>query len=496
MNTTLTRRSLLGAVAGLAASGQSTRRRPNVLFYFPDQLRAQEVGYNGGKNVPTPHIDRLAREGVTFTNAISTCPICTPYRAMVQTGRWPTLSAGIMNWINLPSTGQSMADVFARAGYETGFIGKWHLAAGRRAGSLKRGEPVTPDPESEFVPPGPMRLGYQHWEAYNFHANFSKAYYYRDRPERLYMPRYETDSETDMAIEFMRRRRNSGKPFFLTVAPHPPHPPWRKDQAPLKNLSQMPEHLYWRPNVKGRKDAPHYDPRCYYAMVGNVDDNIGRLMRFLEESGLAEDTIVVFSSDHGEMLASQGRYNKMVAYAEAIDIPLIYRWPGRIPSGLKSDVLFTPMDQFPTLAGLCDLEIPGIVNGMNLSAAAFGRTGPERDAALLANYVSHWDYPETMTEWPEWRGVRTKQHTYVRWLNGAEELYDNLADPYQMRNLFDGRAVPPEMARLRSRLRDLLQDSHDEFLPGDRYAEWMTPDRDIIRNALGPLPPSSPLDGG
>jgi arylsulfatase A-like enzyme len=455
-----------------------------VLFYFADQVRACELGYRGGQNIATPHIDRLASQGVVFTHAISSCPLCTPYRAMLQTGRWPTLSGGVLNWVNVPSTGESIADVFARAGYDTGFIGKWHLAAGARAGSLKRGQPVKPRPESEYVPPGPARMGYQHWAAYNFHANFATAFYYRDTSERLIMPRYETDAETDLALEFMRARAANGRPFFLMVAPHPPHPPWRPEQSPAGYLDRVPQQLHWRANVKARKEGPLNDPRCYFAMLANVDDNVGRLLKFLAESGLAGSTVVVFTTDHGEMLASQGRYNKMVPYAEAVDIPLIVRWPGRIRAGSKSEALYTPMDHFPTLVSLCGLSTPGIVNGMDLSAHALGRRGAERDAALMMNYVSHWDYPETNTDWPEWRGIRTPQYTYVRWLNGAEELYDNLADPLQLRNLYDGRRAPEVMARLRSRLKDRLAESHDDFPPGTAYAGWFTPDRDMLRNAL------------
>lgn len=136
---TLSRRSFLGAAAaGVAAGAQGAGKRPNVLFYFADQIRAQDVGYHGGKNIPTPNIDRFAGQGVTFTNAISNFPICTPYRAMLQTGRWPALSAGIMNWTNLPPTGQSMANVFAGAGYDTGFIGKWHPAAAARLAGMSQ----------------------------------------------------------------------------------------------------------------------------------------------------------------------------------------------------------------------------------------------------------------------------------------------------------------------------------------------------------------------
>jgi arylsulfatase A-like enzyme len=486
MNPQISRRALLASTGVSLAAAQQTKK-PYVLFFFPDQVRANELGYNGGKNVPTPSIDRFASQGMVFQNALSTCPLCTPYRAMLQTGRWPALSGGVMNWVNIPSTGQAIGDVFARGGYDTGYIGKWHLAAGMNAGTLKRGVPGNPGPESEFVPPGPSRMGYKYWAAFNFHTNFSNAFYYRDTPERLFMPRFETDSETDFAIDFLKARSNASEPFFLMVAPHPPHPPWRPDQTPAGSLDRMPKALHWRPNVKGRRDAANADPHCYFAMLSNADENFGRLLKYLDDSGLAENTIVVFTSDHGEMMASQGRYNKMVPYAEAVDIPLIVRWPKHVRAGSKSDAIYTPIDHLPTLASLCGLEIPPLANGMDLAGHVLGRKSKERDAALIMNHVSHWDFPESGTEWPEWRGVRTKQFTYIRWLNGAEELYDNAGDPYQTRNLWDGRRDPDAIAGMRSRLRDLLREAHDEFPPGTKYAEWFTPARDLVRNALGPV---------
>jgi len=231
-------------------------------------------------------------------------------------------SVGRRDELDQPAVpGQSIGEVFARGGYDTGYIGKWHLAAGARAGSLKRGEATTTRPEPEFVPPGPGRMGYQNWAAFNFHTNFSKAFYYRDTPQRLVMPRYETDSETDFALDFLKGRSGSSKPFFLMVAPHPPHPPWRPEQAPAGSLDRAPKTLHWRPNVKGRRDAPQVDPRCYFAMLSNVDENFGRLLKYLDETGQADNTIVVFTSDHGEMMASHGRYNKMVPYAEAVRYP-------------------------------------------------------------------------------------------------------------------------------------------------------------------------------
>ncbi|HOW18303.1 MAG TPA: sulfatase-like hydrolase/transferase, partial [Phycisphaerae bacterium] len=349
-------------------------RRPNVVVVFDDQLRADACGVYGGRNIATPNIDRLAREGVTFDNALSTCPLCTPFRGMLQTGRYPTHTGILLNWIEVNPRERSIAHVFREAGYRTGFIGKWHLAAGRRkrAGAhamtpqdkerIAKAEAayVRENPEPEYVPPGPARLGYDHWQAYNFHSDFQKAYYYEDTPKRLVMPRYETDSEIDMAIAFMRGQQAGGTPFLLMVAPHPPHPPHTPAACPAGYLERVRPDLVWAPNVP--EDHRHRrDPtavRCYYAMAANFDDNLGRLLDFLDSSGLARDTIVVFTSDHGDMLGSHGRENKMVPYREAVNIPCIIRWPGHIPAGRRVDVLQTPMDHLPTLCALAGLAPP------------------------------------------------------------------------------------------------------------------------------------------
>jgi len=259
---------------------------------------------------------------------------------MVQTGRYPTHTCLVMNWVDMRPSEVGIAEVFGAAGYDTGFIGKWHLAAGRlRHAGLMPPEKAAPprDPEPEFVPPGEARAGYRHWEAHNFHSDFAHAFYYRDTPERLIMPRYETDAETDMAISFIRRHADGGPPFFLMVAPHPPHPPWRPDQTP--------------------------------------------------EGALARDTIAVFTSDHGEMLWSHGRRNKMVFYEEAIRIPLAIRWPGVIPAGVRSDALYEPIDHMPTLLALAGLAAPATCDGLDLSPAARGDGSEDaggRSAALLA----------------------------------------------------------------------------------------------------------------
>jgi len=494
------------ATSELSTAASSTARsRPNVVVVFDDQLRADVCGVYGGQNITTPNIDRLAEQGITFNNAFSTCPLCTPFRGMLQTGRYPTHSGVVLNWIEVNPNQRCIAHVFRDAGYETGFIGKWHLAAGARKKTVKH--VMTPkqqkrnsemmqayarvNPETEYVPPGPQRLGYNHWQAFNFHCAFNNYYCYEDTSERLTKPGYETDIQFDQAIAFMRQQQASKRPFLMMVAPHPPHPPFGPEHCPPRYLDKIPEDLIWDPNVP-ENHRLRRDPlamRCYYAMAKNFDDNLGRLLDFLDRTGLSENTVLVFTSDHGDMLGSHGRRNKMVPYREAVNIPCIVRWPGHIPAGRKLDVLQTPMDHFPTLCGLAGLQAPDTCDGLDLSGVLLGTKGVDRDAVLMMNYVSHWDYFDTGTNWPEWRAVRTRRHTYVKWLNGKEELYDNVDDPYQMRNLVESPEGRPFLERLRARLAGLLADAHDEFLPGTAYADWYDDERNLVRTALGPVGP-------
>jgi arylsulfatase A-like enzyme len=480
-----------------ADDGVPAPTKPNVLFVFDDQLRADVCGVYGGRNITTPNIDRLADEGVVFTNSVSSCPLCTPYRGMVQTGRYPTHSGIVLNFVeaNHVQNPHCLADVFAAAGYETGFIGKWHLSSGwrREEGLYQPNASAVAAyqakyPETEYVAPGPGRLGYGHWQAFNFHANFNDYYYYEDEPRKIYSDRYETDTETDQAIAYMEKCRQSGRPFFMSVAPHPPHPPFDPAYIPAGYLEQVPEKIWWSPNVPADNLPSDLEMRYYLAMAKNVDDNLGRLMDYLETSGLAADTIVVFTSDHGDMHGSHGRYNKMVPYAEAINIPLIVRWPKRIVTRARLEALQMPMDHLPTLCGLVGLPIPGEVDGADLSKVILGQARDTREEILIGSYTSDWDFCQTGTSWPEWRGVKTRQYTYCRWLAGGEEIYDNLEDPYQMENLVESGGASEVLEKLRSRLSDLLAAAHDDFRPGTGYGEWYDDQRNLVRTGLGPVP--------
>jgi len=490
------------AAVGTAALGipgcrkPAPAKKPNILFVFDDQLRADVCGVYGGRNITTPHIDRLASQGAAFSNSISSCPLCTPYRGMLQTGRYPTHSGILMNFVEASQiqNPHCMANIFGAAGYDTGFIGKWHLSSGwrREEGLYGPNEAAVKayrekNPETEYVAPGPGRLGYKHWQAFNFHVAFNDYYYYEDEPKRLYSGRYETDTQIDQAITYMENHKDSGNPFLLFVAPHPPHPPFSPDYIPEGYLEKVPEKIHWSLNVPEDNPRKLMDMRCYLAMAKNMDDNLGRLMDYLETSGLAKDTILVFTADHGEMHGSHGRLNKMVPYKEAMKIPLIIRWPNHIRAGIRIDPLQTSIDHLPTLCGFAGINIPLEADGTDLSRVILGKEKDSREEVFIGSYTSHWDFFQTGILWPEWRGVRTKQYTYCKWLTGEEELYDNSEDPFQMNNLASGTAELPVLKRMRSRLKDFLAAAHDDFLPGPAYGEWYDERRNLIRTGLGPL---------
>ena len=181
----------------------------------------------------------------------------------------------------------------------------------------------------------------------------------------------------------------------------------------------------------------------------------------------------------------------MVPYAEAVRVPVIVRWPGRIAAGTRTDTLHTPLDHLPTLASLAGLDAPAGLDGIDLAPELLDGAAPDRDAVLMSNYTAHWDYFMTSSQpganWPEWPGVKTKQYTYARWITGEVELYDGAADPFQMHDLSGDPAYAPVVEELEARLQALLAEAHDEFLPGNGYVEWIDRERNIVRTGLGPV---------
>ena len=425
-------------------------RRPNIVLVFADQMRAQDCGFMGSGEVRTPHLDRMAQEGVTFTNAVSTCPVCTPYRASLLTGRFPLTLGVVQNDVRLSTSEVSIAHVLRDEGYHTGYIGKWHLDGQYRGG---------------FTPPGPRRQGFEHWRVANCNHRYLNGYYYADDPEPVSMEGYDADWQTDQTIEYITGHAH--EPFCLLLSWGPPHNPcWL---MPEEYKVYSPEDVTLRPNVPGElADASRQEIAGYWCHITALDRNLGRIVSALDEAGVADDTILVFTSDHGDMLGSQGHQRKQKPWEESLMVPCVMRWPGYMPAGLRSETLINATDVMPTLLGLVGAPIPDAVEGFDLSHAALGEQGFEPASAFIGNPCPfHGDAGGL----PEWRGVRTPTHTYVRGLDGPMLLYDNIADPYQLSNLVDSPDAAETVAQLDDELDDWLAKLDDDFATKEEYIE-------------------------
>ncbi len=441
-----------------AATGSPAAPRPSVVFLLADQWRAKATGYEQDPNARTPQLDRLARHSIVFRQAISVCPVCTPYRAALLTGRYPTTTGMFLNDLYLPDEELSLAEVFKQAGYDTGYIGKWHLDGhGREA----------------YIPPE-RRQGFEFWMAAECDHNYPHSHFYTgDSPVKRYWEGYDAFAQTRQAQEYLRQAARRARPFFLFVSygvPHFPH-----HTAP-KEFQAMhpPEKITFAPNVPDamRTERLRREASGYYAHCTALDQCIGDIVRTLDETGLADRTVLVFTSDHGEMMGSHGcpPARKQVPYDESIRVPLLVRYPpAHRGTGRVVQTPIVTVDLMPTLLSLAGVPCPKTAEGEDLSDLIRG--GPERlDRAVLFMNVSPFadNYPGK-----EYRGLRTSRYTYVRDLNGPWLLFDDQADPYQLQNLVGRPECRQLQEQLDRRLQAALRAIGDDFKPRQHYlARW------------------------
>lgn len=428
------------------------KRRPNVLFIVADEWRAQATKYNGDVNVITPVLDRLAGESISFDNAVSGCPVCCPARASIMTGQYPLTNGVFINDVELRPNAPTLAEVFAKAGYQTGYIGKWHLHGSPDGNYGRRLTPVPPD----------KRLGFEYWKACECTHEYNHSLYFEGNdPTPKYWPGYDAFAQTDDACRFIEKRAN--EPFFLFLSLGPPHFPY--PTAPEKDRELFAKQaLTLRPNVPADKRAEAEGIlRGYYAHMAALDECFARLLKTLDRQQIAENTIVVFTSDHGDMMLSQGLTTKLYPWEESVRIPFLLRYPGRFGRrGRRVPTTLNMPDIMPTLLGLAGLRIPEAVQGRDLFAHGV------RDAGAWIGL------PVPITEArrygiAEYRGVRNNRYTYVRSIHGPWLLYDNQQDPYQMHNLCDRPAGARAQAEMNRLLEARLRELKDQFLPARDY---------------------------
>jgi arylsulfatase A-like enzyme len=417
-------------------------RRPNVLLIIPDQLRAQSLGCMGNPDVRTPHIDRLASEGILFRQTFANTPVCCPARAILMTGEYPHKNGMVANDLRLRESKVTLAELLKEQGYQTGFIGKWHLDGGRR------------DPG--FVPPGPRRQGFDFWAACECRHTHFQPVFFRDTPEPIRGQKFEAEVLTDLALEFLRANRE--RPFFLVVSMGPPHDPYGAPEKYMKMYD--PQKLTMRPNWQpGVRQAGREHLAAYYAAITAIDDQIGRLMQNMKDLSLDRDTIVLFTSDHGDMLGSQGARLKRKPWEESIRVPGILRYPAKVPAGRQVDTLFSHVDFAPTLLSLCGAKAPAPMQGTDLSGVVLGQTEKGPDSVFFQIFVP---FAGDGTPHP-WRGVRTNRHMYARTEKEPWVLYDLEKDPDELRNLVNDPASTAVRQRLEERLAKWMKDTGDSW---------------------------------
>lgn len=418
------------------------------MILLADQLRGGELGCTGNPLGVTPHIDVLADRGVVVEHCYANSPVCCPNRANLLTGTYPLRHGVIGNDLPLPSDVNLTSEVFADAGYRTGYIGKWHLDG---------------VPRSKYTPPGPRRHGFQYWAAYNCTHDYFSPKYYTDTPQLITQLGYEPEVQTDLAIEFLDALDPSAA-FMLVLSWGPPHDPY--DQVPERYKSQVHLDGYQPPPNLAHPEGEETATRIYHDYLAGVralDEQVSRLVARLHELDRFDDTITVFTSDHGDMLGAHGWVGKQMPYEESIGVPLIVTWPDGLPAGARREGLMATVDLSPTLLGLAEIPDAEQRDGTNRSRL-LREGGAGADEIYIQN-ITRFD-EAIKSRKPEWRGLRTDRWTYAEtpgrrpWL-----LFDNANDSSQQVNLATSAAHRDVRDELQGKLGRYLAATGDPFLP-------------------------------
>jgi arylsulfatase A-like enzyme len=495
--------AILLSLAGTAAAQSASR--PNIVFIMSDDHAAHAIGAYGSRVNRTPNIDRLAREGAILRNVFATNSICTPSRAAILTGQYSHIN-GVTMFNRFDSSRLTVAQLLHGGGYYTGMIGKWHLGS---------------DP-----------IGFDRWEILPGQGAYFDPVLYTATAETTYTGRYVTDVITDLAIEFIRRRPR-GKPFFLMLHHKAPHRSWDPDSAHRAQFANrwIPEPATLWDTYATRTDAIHENEQRiakdltnrdlklsppaalsgqaladwfaakpesvvvdragehvrltgeslvrwkyqrymqdYLATVQSVDDNVGRVLDYLDRSGLARNTIVIYTSDQGFFLGDHGMYDKRFMYEESLRMPFLVRWPAGIKPGTSVDAIALNVDFAPTFLEVAGSRAHPDMQGRSLLPLLRGRTPASWRTSMYYRYYHDPGHHNTRAHY----GIRTLMHKLIYfWRKDQWELFDLVSDPLELHNLYGQpgqerltSALKAELMRLKRELRDEDQLANQQFESG------------------------------
>lgn len=482
----------LALSTGVAAASEvgdiptSHRKRPNVVFILTDQHNVRGLGCYGGPDVETPVLDGLAGDGVRFDRAYCQVPVCVPNRSGIFTGRYPQTLGTYTNSCP-PSLAEPMLPWYlAHAGYVTGGFGKTHFSHNEERGFME------------------TDITFQNYNAFLATRGIESAFPNPPTPDEWPFCGYVGDSPipaelsfanwvTHNGIEFLRK--HTEEPFFLYLGYYGPHPPYQApkpyaDRYDARTLTLPPRYTQAqqekRPKLmRGFQHLTESQLRAtlrqYYGLCTHIDENIGRLLTELDALGLEEDTLVVFSTDHGNHLGSYNRIGKTwTLHDSCLRVPLLMRWPGHIPAGHVVNGMVQSIDILPTILELAGLDAPDTVQGESRAAEARGQCEGGRDAVFAGTWNNVDPADRSKTAWGQ-QCIRTRTHKLITWTTGERELYDLLKDPWEYDNIADTPEAAPVQARLQQELLTWWLQVQDRTVS---HGKFPTADRDAIEEHL------------
>lgn len=440
--------------------------RPNILFIMSDDHAAHAISAYGSKVNETPNIDRIAKEGMLFSNCFAVNAICTPSRATILTGKYSHIN-GVPVFNRFDGSQWTVAKELQRAGYYTGMIGKWHLKS---------------DP-----------TGFDYWNILPGQGRYYDPVFLEMGKKKNFKGRYVTDLITDFSIDFLKNRPKD-KPFFLMCHNKAPHRPWQPDAKHAAQFAnkEIPEPATFNDDYKNRssaaaeatmridrdlrptdvKETPpprlsaaelkHWKyeryMRDYLACIASVDDNLGRLLDYLDETGLSKNTIVIYTSDQGFFLGDHNWFDKRFMYEESLRMPFMIRYPGKIKPGKVNDAMILNVDFAPTFLDFAGVTAPKEVQGRSIVPLLSGKTPKDWRTSM---YYRYYHYPADHRVQPHY-GVRNERYKLIYFNRINEwELFDLKTDPHEMKSVYGSpkyakvqKEMTTELYRLKKEVND------------------------------------------
>ncbi|MEM8923173.1 MAG: sulfatase [Actinomycetota bacterium] len=463
--------------------------RPNLLFIMSDDHAAHALSAYDSRINTTPHLDRIAAGGMRFDNAFCTNGICAPSRAAILTGTYNHVNGVTTLDTPLDNRRWTFPWALRAAGYQTALFGKWHLGHG----------------------PAHDPSGFDHWRVLPGQGHYHNPVMLEAGGRIVERGGYVTDLITDDCLDWLDRR-NADRPFALFCHHKAPHRSWEpsREHFTLYDDVDIPEPETLRDDHGGRAEVVQavrmrmldLDPivdlkspvpdgltvdeeiswryqryiKDYLRVVASIDDNVGRLLDHLDDAGLADDTIVVYTSDQGFFLGDHGWFDKRLMYEESLRMPLLLRYPRRVAAEAVCEEIVTNVDFGPTVLELAGITPPATVQGRSFAPLLIGRRPDDWPQSM---YYRYWMHRDGAHRCPAHYGVRTRTHKLICFYNdpldqpGARgpsdpvewELYDLVVDPYELTNVIDDEEQAPVVEALRAELRRLQDEVGDTPYP-------------------------------